>query len=341
MSFNVQQSNFGIAYKPQTALQTANTAADFWKLSKLNAAFNKFGMTTETDATEVGKGSEFAENIFPVSYDIAGSLEKILSSEMAAWAFLFGLGTANATYADGAYTVTEMDACDGLDMPAFSVVEQGGVGCSGGAYFDRVAIGCVINDFGIKFTNGPGRNSAMLTANFIGCGKNTIPSGIVMPTTKLAEHEIRGGSATVSINGVDYVASKDLLSLDMSFNNNIRADQGFFVGSGTQDGAAIRGRMERGNRAYGLSFTARLEQASTEYAKLKALTTGPATITLTNSITENVAITYQKVAFSSVDLAEDNGIATVAVQCTPMRHATLGVISVVAKTAIVELAGVA
>ncbi|HXG33324.1 MAG TPA: hypothetical protein VNJ11_08160 [Bryobacteraceae bacterium] len=34
-----------------------------------------------------------------------------------------------------------------------------------------------------------------------------------------------------------------LVSLELSFKNNLRLDSGFYPGSGTQDGAAIPGRM--------------------------------------------------------------------------------------------------
>lgn len=333
MSYNVQNTQFGIAFKPQAALQTANIAADFWKVSRANAGFTRFGLNTESDAAEVGKGSEFPTQVFPVSWDVAGSIEKYLSSEIAAWAFAFGLGNANMTEVAGTYTIKPVDVCDGLDMPAFSVLEQLGVGCAGGAAVDRAAIGCVINDWTVRFNSGPGRNNSLITVNFVGCGKTAEPSGIVMPATKLAEHELRGGSATVTINGTDYVAGKSLLSLEMAFRNNIRLDQGFFIGSGVQDNAAIRGRMERGNREYSLNFTARLEAASTEYAKLKAQTTGAATITLTNSATDLLTVTYHKVAYSAVDLADDNGIVTVNVQVTPLEDSTDGVLTATIKTA--------
>jgi hypothetical protein len=340
MSYNTQQTVFGVGFKPQAALQTANAEAEFWRLSRVNAGFLKFGLTTETDSAEVGKGSEFAQAVFPVSYDISGSLEKILSSELAAWAFAFGLGTANMTHAAGVYTFTPMDACDGLDMPAFSVVEQIGLGCPGGAGLDRMAIGCAINDFSIRFQSGPGRSSAMLNVNFVGCGKNVLPSGIALPATKLVEHECRGGSAAVTVNGVDYTAGKGLMSLEMNFSNNVRLDQGFYVGSGVQDNAAIRGRLERGPREYGMTFTTRLEKTSLEYTKLKALTPGAATVLLTNSATESVQVAYNKVVFSSVDLADDNGIAVVQVTVTPLEDAT-GILTATVKTAVNAIGGAA
>jgi hypothetical protein len=340
MSYNSQQLQFGIGFTPQSNLVTPNKAAEIWRVGKSNAGFSKFGLTTESNAADIGKGSEFATQVFPVSWDVSGSIEKILSSEMAAWAFIFGLGTANATYANGLYTVHETDACDGLDLPSFTVVEQLGAGCPGGAGLDRAGFGCVIGDFAIKFSNGPGRNNSMITANFAGCGANAQPSAIVLPAA-LVEHELRGGSATVSINGVDYVSDKSLLSLDMGFANNLRLDQGFFIGSGVQDGAALRGRMERGNRAYSLSFVARLSAGSTEYTKLKSLIPGPATITLTNSTTESLSVTYHKVQFSSVDVADDNGIVTVQVGCTILEDATDGVVTAVIKTAKTGIGGLA
>lgn len=333
MSYNVQNTVFGIAYKPQSALHTPNVDADFWKISRANAGFTRFGFNTESDAAEIGKGSEFATQVFPVSWDVSGSIEKYLSSELAAWAFAFGLGTANLSEAGGVYTVTPTDVCDGIDLPAFGVVEQLGAACPGGAALDRMAVGCVINDWAIRFNSGPGRANSMLTVNFVGCGKNVQPSAIVLPDAKLTEHELRGGSATVNINGVDYVANKSLLSLEMTFNNNVRLDQGFFIGSGVQDGAAIRGRMERGNREFGLTFTARLAADSSEYAKLKAQTTGPATITLTNSDTESLSVEYHKVNFSSVDVADDNGIVVVQVAVTPLEDPIEGILTATIKTA--------
>ena len=115
----------------------------------------------------------------------------------------------------------------------------------------------------------------MLSVNFVGCGANARPSGITLPESTLAEHEMRGGSATVNVNGINYTSGKGLLNLAMQFQNNVRMDTGFFIGCGEQEGASIRGRMERGTRVYSLSFTTRLEQNSPEYAKFSAGTSGP------------------------------------------------------------------
>ena len=58
-----------------------------------------------------------------------------------------------------------------------------------------------------------------------------------------------------------------------------------------------------------------------------------ATVTLTNSLTESVEVAYNKVAYASVDISDDNGIAVVQVNCTPLSDPTLGVLTVTVKTA--------
>jgi hypothetical protein len=334
MSFNTQQQKLGIAFKKQAALQTANIAADFWNLTKTSGGFGRFAFNYESDAEDVGKGSEFATQLFPTTKDVQLGLEKRLSSQFAAWMFAFGFGTSNmTTAADGTagtkYTITPMDVCDGLDLPAFSVVEQLGAGCPGGTPLDRMGVGCVINSFGISFQSGPGRNNTLARADIFGCGKTLEPSAITLPAA-LAESTLSGSSATVTLNGTDYIANKSLISLDMSFANNVRLDSGYFIGSGTEDGASIRGRMERGDRVYGLTFVARLESGSTELSKLKAGTTGTATIVLTGAEFETghahkLTVTFHKIQYSAVEVSDSNGIATVNVTVTPLEHATNGI----------------
>jgi hypothetical protein len=95
------------------------------------------------------------------------------------------------------------------------------------------------------------------------------------------------------------VSNKNIVSLATSWKNNIRVDAGFFPGSGFQtagDGAtgAVRGRLEFGNRVGTLKFVARLDNNSTEYAKLKARITGTAGITLTYDATNGLITAVAK-----------------------------------------------
>lgn len=334
-SFNVQSSKFGVAFKPQTNLQTANVAADFWRVGRINGGFASISPKNDSDAQDIGKGSEFPTQLFPTGIDVSGSFQKRLSSEWAAFCFAFGMSTAEmVVVADGTtgshYTFKPSSACDGLDMPSFSVVEQLGDGCVGGAAVDRMAVGCVINGLKLAFTSGTDRNNTTLTADFAGTGQVTQPSGVVLPAT-LIEHEIRNSSATVNINGIDYVASKGLLSLEADWSNNLRLPQGYFIGSGVDaNGFPIRGRMERGDRSVGLSFTVRLAVGSPELLALQNNTQGTAVITLTGAAYEagkdhKVVLTYPLIQFASADIADDSGIATVKVTATPLEHPVNGV----------------
>jgi hypothetical protein len=116
---------------------------------------------------------------------------------------------------------------------------------------------------------------------------------------RLLEKLLPSASLTLTINGVDYVTSKNIVSLETSWKNNVRMDAGFYPGSGFQTPGdattgAIRGRLEFGNRAGALKFVARFDHNSTELSLLKAQTTGTAVIHLQFDTNNSLDITWQK-----------------------------------------------
>src|SRR3974377_655434 len=126
--------------------------------------------------------------------------------------------------------------------------------------------------------SGPGRANSKISVQFAGSGKMTEPSAITMPAAT-AEKLLPSASLTLTINGVDYVTNKNIVSLETGWKNNIRVDSGFFPGSGFQtagDGStgAIRGRLEFGNRQGNLRFVARFMNGSDEYTKFKGAAAG-------------------------------------------------------------------
>ncbi len=204
---------------------------------------------------------------------------------------------------------------------------------------DRQAVGCAIESWQIAIGSGPGRANSKITVEFAGSGK-VIDSatGITMPAAQ-TEKLLPSASLTLSINGVDYVTSKNVVSLETGWKNNLRTDAGFYPGSGFQtagDGSsgAIRGRLEFGNRQGNLKFVARFDNGSTEYTKLKNQTTGTAVMNLSFDADNSLQITWQKVAFSVVEIGETDQILTVSVDCTPLYESTNGVISAVAKCSV-------
>jgi hypothetical protein len=337
MPANIRETKIAFGYKKQTSLQTPNVAGDMWSLSKTNASLTTVTLNTENDAAWLGKGHEFATQVFKSHWDVSGSIEKFLTSEIAAWAFVFGLGNRvkSGTPPAITYTCTPQDpVASGIELPAFSFVETIRQGAS--AVLDRMAVGCVVEDFTITLSSGPGLSNSRITVNFVGSGKLLEPSGITVPAPT-AENFLPGASAQVTINGVDYVTNRNLVSLEMGFKNNLRLDSGFYPGSGTQDNAAIRGRLEFGDREASLKFTARFENGSSELTKLRNQTEGTAVVSLQGALISgtdyhSLQVTFHRVVFRSAVVGDTDGIVTVEVECQPLWHNTNGLLTAVAKT---------
>jgi len=337
MSANIRETLIGFGKAKQTDIATPNEAADIWRFGKLNAALANPKLNTENDAEEFGKGHEFPTQSFQTSWDAGGTLEKYLGAEIAAWAMAFGLGKVvkAGTTPNFTYTCTPLFPASGdaAELPYFSFVEQ--IRPGAGVVLDRMAVGCVVEGWTITIGSGPGRANSKITVEFVGSGKVTEPSGIAMPTATV-EKLLPSASLALTINGVNYVTNKNVVSLEASWKNNVRLDAGFFPGSGFQTpgdatSGAIRGRLEFGNRQGTLRFTARFENGSTELTKLRNQTTGTAVISLTYDTNNSLEITWQKVSFATAEVGETDGIVTVAVECLPMYDTTNGIVQAVAK----------
>ncbi len=310
MPARVQQLAFGMGKAKQADIATAS--ASFLKFRKLNMNMTTPKFNTETDKDEIGKGNEFITQVFGVSNDATNTVEKYGSAEWVIFCFGYALGVVSEVA--GVYTITPIDPGVTIELPYFSVVEQMAEG--GGSAFDNLFYGCQFEEVMYTFNYGPGRQSSKMNATFIGSGKTLTPSAVTLPAV-LSEHYMTSASMAISVNGHDYVSDKTMLSGSMGWKNNLLANAGYFPGSGTQNGAAIRGRLEIGNRVPSFQFTARLLHGSTELAKLLAQTSGTAVVTLTFDGTHTVTWTWEKVTFQSVDYTEADGIVAVSVIVAP------------------------
>jgi hypothetical protein len=337
MSVRTQEILIGFGKGKQTDIATANLAASIWQLKKLNAALANPKLNTETDAEEFGKGHEYPTQVFKTSWDVGGSIEKYLSAEIAAWVMAFGLGKVvkSGSTPNFTYTCTPLNPSvgDAVELPYFSFIEQ--IRPGAGVVLDRMAVGNVIESWTISLGSGPGRANSKITAEFVGSGKLTEPSGITLPAATL-EKLLPSASMALTINGTDYVTNKNIVSVEVTGKNNIRLDDGFYPGSGFQTPAdstsgAIRGRLEFGNREFGLKFVARFKNGSDELTKLKAQNTGTAVLTLTYDTNNSLTLTFHQVSFSVADVVDTEGRVTVSVECAPQYHSTNGVLTAVAK----------
>jgi hypothetical protein len=335
MPARVQQLVLGLGKAKQTNISTAS--ASFLRFKKIDADLTTPKPVFENDAAEIGKGHEFITQTFPSHYEVANRIEKYASAEFATWALAFGLGNVvqSGSGAPYTYTIAPIDPGTTLELPYFSVVEQ--VAEGGGSAIDNLLVGCAVEDFTYQFNYGPGRGSSKLTVNWVGSGLLTSPSAVVVPALT-TENNMLAASMALTVNGVDYVAGKRILSGSIGWKNNLLVNAGFFPGSGLQNGLQVRGRMEIGARVPSFQFTARLLSGSPEYNTLVSQTAGTATLSVQHDAGNSVAFTFQQMAFQVVENTEADGIVSVTVTGAPQYNATNGVLSVVTKCGIAGIA---
>jgi hypothetical protein len=221
---------------------------------------------------------------------------------------------------------------DGIEMPSTTVLQT--IRQGAGDILDIALVGMVCEEFGFSFKYGPGRANATMRSSWVGSGKYVSPSTIDMPAIE-SEHVLNSAAAsTVTIRTVNYITNKRFVSLDMMYKNNVRLDTGFYPGSGTQSSYAIRGRMRRGDPTASLSFVAEFDDGSTELTDMLAGTEGTAQITIPGATigagpqTHKLDVTFHRVVFKGAVIGETDGLVTVQVDCSVMKHATNGVMTV-------------
>lgn len=333
---NTQETLIGVSYKKQTAIGTGVTATgDYWRIAKTNATLATVDPTTESDAADIGKGDEFARNVFPLSQNTTVPIEGYLTSQKLAWAMCFGLGkTTKTTPAAGAflYTSTMSDpVTDSIEPPLFTYVEQ--IRPGGSAVIDRAIRDCAINSVAIRMNSGAGRQNSQIAVEAVGSGYVTQPSSVTLPAA-LSESGLNAGGFGIVINGTNYISERSFVDCELTLGKNIDLESGLYPGSGVSatGGFQVRGRMEHGARTLGLRFKARFTNGSTELASLLALTTGTAVLTwqgalITGSTFHGGTITFHRTIISSAIVGDTNGKVTVDCQVTPIVHPVNGLIT--------------
>src|SRR5215831_2901867 len=315
---NVQETQIAFGFKPQTDVPTANVITDLWSLTKVNPALSAVNPVNETNALDIGKGIEFPSQVYPSYQDASTALEKYVSSEFIAWLFCFSTGKATKTAAGTGWTyaaVPNDPAVNCINLPCFTYDEL--IRPSPNSVVDRALVGCVVGDWTLTMSSGPGRANCRVACTLPGSGHVQTPGLTPLPTVT-AEHFLNAAGASISINGIDYVLSQSFMSLEFRWNNNVRMDTGIYPGSGTQNGYAVRGRMEYGIREMTLSFVARAQKGSQEYNNLINQVEGPASFgvkgqSIDASNFHGFTITLPRTRMQSVINGDDNNIVTV--QC--------------------------
>jgi hypothetical protein len=303
---------------PQADVATPNAPTDLWSLTKVNPALAVVNPVNETNALDIGKGNEFPSQVFPSYQDASLALEKYVSSEFMAWLFCFTTGKATKVAAGTGWTYTAVPnnpAVDCINLPCFTFDEL--IRAEPNSVIDRALIGCVVGDWTLTLSSGPGRANCRVATTLPGSGRVQSPGLTPLPAVT-AEHFLNAAGASITINGIDYVAADSFISLEFRWNNNVRLDTGLYPGSGVQNGYAVRGRMEYGIREMTLNFVARAQKGSIEFNNLISGTEGSAVFSVKGALISgafyhNFSITLPRTRMQSVVNGDDNNIVTV--QC--------------------------
>ena len=308
MPARIQGLKFGLGSAKQVNISTISPTFNTWR--KLDKTLPFLNPGTETDKEEIGKGNEFITEVFKTAKQPAGlSIDKYGSAEWILWCFGYALG--DVALSSGLYTIHPIDPGTTLELPYLTVVAQ--VAEGGGSATDAAMIGCIVDSVDLVFHYGPTRASVKCNAVLAGSGISTLPSGVSL-STALTEAFMSASSMAISVNGVDYVSSKQVLMGSISWKNNPILPLMFTPGSGLDsDGFAVGNRIFIGDRDVQLTFTSFLEHTSTQYAALVAQSTGVTTVTFTFDATHYVTFTFNITSFETAEQTQEDGI--VAVTC--------------------------
>lgn len=343
----LQDLKNAIGYQAQADLVTPVPESGMWSLRQTNRAVPQPTLITETDRDDIGKGI-WATQIYPVSWDVTIPWEAYLSSENAAQVIAFALGKVVETAAvpsGASYKITPFDNNIDCfhDVPVTTFVTS--IRSCNQDVEDEKFIGVACEDFLIRIQSGPGRANATISSNWVGTGKFTAPSGIVIPPFT-PEHLLNaGGTITLSINGNDYITNKRFVSAEIGYKQNIKLDQGYYPGSGSQQGAAIRGRLRRGVPALTLNFVVEYEHDSNELDLFFAQTPGTADIQIDGATIgvgpgkHSLKAHYPKVVFRAVTKGENDNTLTASIECEVLQDTSTG--EVVTFTVVTEKPGIA
>jgi hypothetical protein len=316
MSVSIQELKTAFSFNKQADLATGLTGTSMFTMLQRNQDIAVVNPVNEDDSDFLGgKENEFPTQVFPTSQEVSKAFEAMLTSRNAALICGFGMGDCSKAAAGTGFKYTckpLAPVTDGIELPAMSVAEF----LRSAAVVDRLLVGVVVSSFGISFKNGPGLDNSSMTAQFVGSGKVTDPSGITFPATTVESRLSAGQITAISFNGMNYFDDKTFDSLDITWDNALRTD-GFFPGSGSQNGYQLRGRMEHGKRVLGIRYVARFMEGSTELASVLAQSEGTGSVICTGAAftggNHMLEITVHRATFSSAVLTNNAGVVTVQV----------------------------
>lgn len=332
---DIRELFFSIGKKKQASLTAPLLAADMLTLGQINQDVWIVNPGQESNVDDMGKGTPFATQQFKTGLDGGGPWNAYLTSQNAAMLGAFGVGLvskvqgANLALDSWIYTCEPAALFVDGDMPVTTVAQVMRQGATD--IYDHAFHGVACNEFEIQLNSGIGRQNSQMTSNWLGTGKFAKPSTITVPTPLLEALLNAGGATSVTINGVDYKTTARFVTMRFRYSNNIRADYGYFPGSGLQTGYQLRGRLRRGNPVAEFEIVGEYVDGSPELDNVINQTEGTATITIAGATigagpdTHKISLVLHRIVPLPIVSEPQDGIVAIRAPFTVMEHPTNGV----------------
>lgn len=315
MSANIRELIIAFSKAAQSDIHTA--ATDVMRVNLVSADPAEVEPVVEDDADEIGKGHEFAEESFLTSWNVSRKLDVYNSVEMLAICGAFGLGSGTGVSFTPIDPITNTNE---IELPWMTFYE--GIRPAGALpVLKQALIGCVIGKWGMSLKNGPGRANSKLEIEIVGSGKVDRASSLTFPS-KTPVHLLPALSLGLTINGANYVSTKNFVSLDWEWDNAPRMDSGFvpsataFQNPADPTSGAVRSRMEFGDRKAMLKWVARYVNGSTELTSLDAQSAGTAALTLDGGGGFTAALTCHQTRLKMAKIDNTDGIVTISCEAS-------------------------
>lgn len=334
----IQEVRTAIGFKQQSALTVPLAAGDMVSLKQTNTELIQAKPINEDDALDLGKGV-YTTQTFPSHFEGGGPWNGRQTSEALGILAGFGMGvltSKTSTVAAGGFVYVFHEpilATAGLNLPLNTMAVQ--IRTGGASITDKAIVGVACEEWGINYRQGPGRDNATFTSQWLGTGQNVKPSTITIPAAYV-EHALNaGGISALTFIGFDYLANKRFVNFDFKWKNQIRDQSSYFPGSGSQGGYQLRGRMRRGAPLLTLTAQVECDSGSSEEDLLLAQTTGTGQITCHGALVagtgpefHGIDIVFHKISVKATPIADADGIATYQMEYFILQDPSTGVMTV-------------
>lgn len=306
----IESMQWAYSTKKQSDYDTAVLDADLTQSHPIReVSVGQMTKEIRSDRETIGKGHEFATNVWEVARDVRFSRSFDGSSDILGWLFAFAMGKVTTVQPDSTgapdtylHTFTFFDPpTEGTSqMPVTSVVERVSAGLK------RLLMSLAITGVSVS---AEGFEQLNVSSDFIGKG-STVVSTLSMPGLVSASY-LASNYAVVKLGNAAEDVTTRVRSWSVALQNNVKEGRGYFPSSGL-----YRGRLEIGARSIIPSLIVDMDATKDFLTDFEANTEVALEIYCEGDYTEGssyrhyLRFRFPNLQYRAVLLEEDDGMMT-------------------------------